>query len=174
MNNVTARILLIMFGGVIVFAAGFLLQRNQHRRDPAPEAPFTIMQGNIDGHPLFATINIGLRDSHARQSLPHFLSISTALINPTDEGLPTTADGENLNVWEDAVEASLRSTGVRYAYLGRVTWNGNRELLYYLADPNPPAESLKSLAESHTTRPFAFTSERDDKWTHADFWLNRK
>jgi len=47
-------------------------------------------------------------------------------------------------------------------------------LLYYLATQQPAIDNLKTLAESHSTRPFAFTSERDEQWAKADFWLNRK
>ena len=70
MNNITAKILLIISGMVIVYAAGFLVKWNQHKRSPAPQkGPFTIMQGNMDGHPLFASIDMGLRNSPERQAL---------------------------------------------------------------------------------------------------------
>ena len=71
------------------------------------------------------------------------------------------------------MEASLRSSD-GCVFVGRVTWNGHRELLFYVATQQPAIDNLKALAESHSTRPFAFNSEPDEKWTNADFWLNHK
>jgi len=58
---------------------------------------------------MFATIDRGLRNSTERQYLPFFFSISTPLINPTNDGLPSGDDADNLNTWEDAVEWGIRS-----------------------------------------------------------------
>jgi hypothetical protein len=173
---VTTRIvLLIIVGVVILLAAGLVVMRNRQKQGNVASqgGTFSVLQGNVDGHPMFATIDRGLRNSTERQYLPFFFSISTPLINPINDGLPSGDDADNLNTWEDAVETGLRSAG-RFAYVGRVTWNGHRELLYYLATQQPAIDNLKTLAESHSTRPFAFTSERDEQWAKADFWLNRK
>lgn len=134
---------------------------------------FSIFQGSVDGRPMFAMIEMGLRNSPEREALPFFLSISTSLINQTSDGLPTGTDADNLNGWEDAVDARLQSAG-KHVFVGRVTWKGYRELLYYLKDEQTAIEALKALSDAHSTRPFAFTCERDEKWTKADFWLNRQ
>jgi hypothetical protein len=167
-------LMLVIVGIVILLAAGLVVMRNRQKQGSvASQGTFSVLQGDVDGHPMFATIDTGLRNSTERQYLPFFFSISTPLINPNNDGLPSGNDADNLNSWEDAVEARLRSAG-RLAFVGRVTWNGHRELLYYLATQQPAIDDLKTLAESHSTRPFAFTSEHDEKWTKADFWLNRK
>ena len=171
----TKTVLLIIVGIVILLTAGLAVMRNRQKQGKVASlgGTFSVLQSTVDGHPMFATIDMGLRNSTERQYLPFFFSISTPLINPTNDGLPSGDDADNLNSWEDAVEAGLRSAG-RFAYVGRVTWNGHRELLYYLATQQPAIDNLKTLAESHSTRPFAFTSERDEQWAKADFWLNRK
>jgi len=78
-----------------------------------------------------------------------------------------------LNEWEDVVEGQLTSAGT-HTYLGRVTWNGQRELLFYLSDQQAASAALKSLSDAHSTRPFAFNCVRDETWEHARFWLDRK
>jgi len=173
---VTAKtVLLIIVGAVILLAVGLAVMRNRQKQSTVASegGTFSILQGNFDGHPMFAMIDLGLRNSPDRQSAPFFLSISTPLIDPTGDGLPTRVDADSLNSWEDAVDARLRSAN-RFVFVGRVTWNGHRELLYYVDAQQPAIDNLKMLAESHSTRPFAFTSERDEQWTNADFWLNRK
>jgi len=156
----------------LLLVAGITLMRNRQRHATSQSGPFSILQVNIDGHPLFAMVDMGMRNSPERQVLPFFLGVSTPLTNPTSDGLPTRSDAENLNAWEDAVEASLRSAG-KFVFVGRVTWNGHRELLYYLKSEHPAIESLKTLLDSHSTRQFTFGCERDGKWTKADLYLNR-
>ena len=170
----TRTVLLVIIGVAILLAAGLVVKRNRQKESATSEGgTFSVFQGNLDGHAMFATIDMGLRNSPERQALPFFFNLSTPLINPTSDGLPTKTDADNLNSWEDAVEATLRPAG-RFVFVGRVTWNGHRELLYYLASEEPAIDNLKTLAESHSTRPFTFTSERDEKWTKADHWLNRR
>jgi hypothetical protein len=80
-----------------------------------------------------------------------FLSLSTKLIDPISEGLATRSEVDNLNAWEAQVE---------FAFLGRVTWDGHRELLYYVSGQQPTAEGLGALSG---TRPFVFICDRDQK-----------
>jgi len=51
-----------------------------------------------------------------------------------------------------------------------VTWNGHRELLYYLSNEEATAAALKALSSK---RAFAFTCDGDEKWAKVDYWLNR-
>jgi Family of unknown function (DUF695) len=118
-------------------------------------------------------IDMGLRNTPDIQQLPFFLSLSTPLISPASDGLPTRTDADSLNTWEDAVDTSLRPTG-KFVFVGRVTWNGNRELLYYVKDQQVAVDAIKKLSEAHSTRRFAFRCNRDEKWDKANFWFNYK
>jgi uncharacterized protein YjiK len=133
------------------------------------DGTFSVIQGEVDGRPLVAMIDMGLRKLPDKQGLSFFLSLSTSLINPTGEGLPTRSDADNLNAWEGVVEARLQSV-TKLVFVGRVTWNGHRELLYYVGNQQPTLDALKTLSGA---RPFAFTCERDEKWAKADYWLER-
>jgi len=118
-------------------------------------------------------IDMGLRNSGDKQHLPFFLSLSTRLIDPTSDGLPTRKDADNLNAWEDAVEARLKANA-KFVFVGRVTWNGSRELLYYVNSRQPSVDALKKMLDSHSTRAFSLSCEPDEKWEKANFWFNRK
>ena len=100
------------------------------------DGTFSVIQAEIDGRLLVAMIDMGLRELPARQGLSFFLGLSTSLINPTSEGLPTRSDTDNLNVWEGVVEARLQAV-TKLVFVGRVTWNGRRELLYYMGKEQP-------------------------------------
>jgi len=172
--------LVVMILVVVLIAAGLLAlgrkQKNSQDKRANVESPggtFSIMRGEVDGRPVIAIIDTKRRDLRGRQGLPFFLSLSSPLIGPTSEGLPTRSDSNSLNEWEDSVEAKLQSVS-KFAFVGRVTWNRNRELLYYIDSPKPAVEILQTLSDAHSTRPFAFACERDEMWTKADFWLNRQ
>jgi len=62
------------------------------------EGAFSVIQGEVDGRPLVAMIDMGLREMPDKQGLSFFLSLSTSLIGPTSEGLPTRSDADNLNI----------------------------------------------------------------------------
>lgn len=137
----------------------------------AKDGQFSVLQGEIDGHPVFATIDMGLRGFREMQLFPFFLSVGTSLARPNSYGLPTDDEAANLNAWEDAVEARLRLRS-KYVFLGRITMNGKRELLYYVDSQQLAMEELTSLSEANSTRHFAFTCVRDEEWRHAQVWTD--
>jgi Family of unknown function (DUF695) len=94
-------------------------------------------------------------------------------VNPTAEGLPTGSEAEELNAWEDALDFQLRQSG-GLVYVGRVTCNGERELLYYIENQESCVQALSRLSALPSMRAFAFTCERDETWGKADFWLKRQ
>jgi hypothetical protein len=166
----------IITGILILFAGSLLAWRSKYKTSQdkrtnvvSEGGTFSVMQGEVDGRPLVAMIDMGLRDLPDKQALPFFLSLSTSLMNPTNEGLPIQSDADNLNRWEEVVESQLRPV-TKLAFVGRVTWNGHRELLYYVASQQPTIEALKALSGP---RPFSFKCDRDKKWVNANYWLNR-
>jgi hypothetical protein len=76
--------LLTVIGIVVLCVAALLAMRNRQKKSVAKQitvesqdGSFSIMQGEVDGHPLFALIDTRLRDLADKQRLPFFLSLST-------------------------------------------------------------------------------------------------
>jgi hypothetical protein len=133
---------------------------------------FSVFRGEKDGYPLFAMIDVSLRDYKSKASFPLFLSISTPLINPAKDGLTTDQDSSALNDWEDLLESKIAAE-CRFVYVGHVTWNGSREILYYVDKSESVVPMLKKLADGHSTRRFAFRCERDDKWDSVKVYFGK-
>ena len=133
---------------------------------------FSIFQSELDGHPLIATIDMALSAYKSKATLPWFLGLSAPLIRPTRDGLPTPSDSIALSEWEDLVE-KLINPACRFVYVGHVTWNGSREVLYYVDRVEPAATLLKKLGDDHVTRPFAFRCERDDVWENVSIYFRQ-
>lgn len=131
---------------------------------------FSLIKGEMDGHPLFAIIASDLKKYPAKTKFPWFLSVSTPLIGPTADGLPQGKDFEALNDWEDKIEARIAKLG-RYFYVGHVTWNGSREELFYLEKPEPTVSALKKVRDSHSTRTFDFRCEKDKDWKNVSRYI---
>lgn len=136
----------------------------------AKKSKFSIFEGKLDGHRLVATIDTSLREYKRKADLPWALSVSVPLIKPNDEGLTTRQDANALNKWEGILEKQI-SEGSNFVYVGRVTWNGYREILYYIANPDPVKRKLQSLLDDHAARPFSFRCEKDETWSKASVYL---
>src|ERR1700730_387225 len=104
-----------------------------------------MIQALMDGRPHIAMIDTSLGDHKFRASFPWFLAISTPLTSPTTDGLPTGQEASALNDWEDSIESKIASACL-FVYVGRVTWNGSRELLYYVDKPRLQMTTQQGLS----------------------------
>lgn len=136
---------------------------------PDKSEQFALIETDFDGYPLIANINRALRGYDQKKATPWFLSISIPLSSATEAGLPTKKEADDLNAWETKVEGKI--TVGPFVFVGRVTWNGNRELLYYVQEPESVARNLQILIDSRSTRPFAFRCERDQDWLKVSVYL---
>jgi len=131
---------------------------------------FSVLQGEKDGHPLFATIDRSFRDKRARVGFPWFLSVSTRLKDPTTDGLTTNQEASELNDWEDLLEKNYLGD-CRFVYVGRVTWNGTRQLLFYVDRPDCVEPKLKKFAHDFPKRVFDFQCQPDEQWERVGKYL---
>ena len=72
-----------------------------------------------------------------------------------------------MNDWEDVLEKDYLG-GCRFEYVGRVTWNGARQLLYYL---DRPERNLKKFAHDFSKGVFDFRYQPDERWERVNSHL---
>ena len=133
---------------------------------------FSILKGEKGGHTLFATIDSSFRDKKVRAGFPWFLSVSTSLKDPTADGLTTDQEASELNDWEDLLQKNYLED-CRFMYVGRVTWNGTRQLLYYLDKPDCAETKLKKFANDFPKRVFDFQYQRDEQWDRVSSYFKQ-
>jgi Family of unknown function (DUF695) len=131
-------------------------------RGGAATGGFSIFRGEKDGHPLFAMVDTTPHDNKFKSTYPWFLNITTSLTNPTKDGLTTDKEASDVNDWEDSLEKQFSGT-CRFVYVGRVTWNGTRQLLYYVDASDSIEAKLSKLADRHPARAFSVQAERDEQ-----------
>ncbi len=132
-------------------------------------AIFSVMEGRCDGYPIVAMIRSRLKDCREESGTPWFFGLSTKLLYSTLEGLPTAEEADDLNRWEDTIERKI-SMHCKYVFAGRVTWKGNRELLYYVDAAELVAKEIQELINARAIRTFAFRYEHDPDWTNVSIY----
>ncbi len=119
---------------------------------------YKIMQGEVDGNMLIASVLSELQEEDEREALPWFLSIETEFSLEKENSEEQMA----LEEWQELLEREIGK--VPFIYFGRVTLNGRREIIYYIAEPEAVVQSLEKLIDNESTRPFAFFCEMDEDW----------
>ena len=54
-----------------------------------------------------------------------------------------------------------------------MTWNGTRQLLYYVDASDSIESKLRKLADSHPARAFSVQVERDEQWHKVSMYFER-
>lgn len=166
----------LMFFGIILFLGPALLaepQKGIGNIQSEDGIKIEILQGEVDGYPLFASINSSLKEYSRKGDLPWFVSVSTKFLRPSKNGMPEENEFSGLNDWEDLVEARIGKV-CRYAYLGHVTYKGSREVLFYVDSREAVESALKRLQGEQKTLKFDFGVSRDDRWESVAIYFKAK
>jgi Family of unknown function (DUF695) len=132
-------------------------------RQNKERGPFVVLQGEKDGHPLFAVIDKTERDDQFKATFPWYLEISTQFMDSTPDGFPKDQEAAVLAGWEDSLEKEIGGE-CRFVYIGHLTWNKARTVLYYVDRPERAVAKLKKIANDHAQRAFTVKSQRDEHW----------
>ena len=139
---------------------------------PESDIKINVIQGKVDGYPLFVSVNSSLKDFKSQSELPWLVEASTNFADPTENGLPKEAEFKSLNDWEDSVEASLAKV-CRYVYAGHVTQKGERIALFYVDSHDAAISALDKFKAAPGSRLFSFVVRRDEKWERIAAYLKK-
>jgi hypothetical protein len=130
---------------------------------------FNTSRGDL---PAVVGVNAALREFKHRDLFPWHLSV---LITPqalAEQGMPTGEECLVLDAVDDEIEAVV--TGDRNAFfLARETWNGRRQLLFRVHDPEVADRFLQQLiSRGSQQREWEFLMEYDAYWSFAAPYLS--
>lgn len=119
----------------------------------------------VDGKPCSTVLDLGLVNEAPIEAKPWMLSVRFPLSRPRVDGLTDNAEADELGKVEEALVRSLR-THCDAQFVGRMTWNGTRDLFFYA----PRADALgvalgEALGPSPTRRVMSQVRE-DKEWQH--------
>lgn len=112
-----------------------------------------------------ATFNNKYNDYPNKSFFPWHVLIELEIIEKNDNGHPIDTDAEKLIKLEDEIMTFLKSKHAVH-FLGRVTRNGYRDLLYYIDTPKFSQEEVNLFCDNvMKERAINFGMEKDPKWT---------
>jgi hypothetical protein len=137
-----------------------------------PEALYTLFNTSRAELPAIVVVNAALRDFPHHEVFPWHLSVLIDPIDFADQGMPTRNECQVLDAVGDLIEDAVLATR-NAIFLARETWNGRRQLLYRVNDPEVAAGALRSLIDrGGQQREWEFRMEEDFEWAHAAPYLS--
>lgn len=125
-----------------------------------------MIQAVTEGLPDIWIVNRALSGVAARAGLPWHLSIVIELAE-SNTGVPTPAEQEVLGPLGEELRRELQRDG-NTAFLASITWNGTRQMVFRVRDPERANAYLTTLVNDPApVRPMEYRMEEDPSWTLA-------
>lgn len=115
--------------------------------DKNTDKRFDVVTGKQDGSPMVSMIDKGYKHLPEIHSLPWFLWINIPLEDKRQDGLSTKEEDLMLEKLEQNIEDKMMSE-TKLVFVGRLTWNGSRELFYYVGDGATANSVLDGLVKN--------------------------
>jgi Family of unknown function (DUF695) len=133
-----------------------------------PKDVFVILQGESDGLPDIWVINQALDRPGLKAAFPWHLSIIIEMEAYLKSGLPTEPEQEVLSRFADELRTHLETDG-NAAFLASITWDGTRQLMFRVQDPERANAYLTTVVENESpVRQLEYQMEEDPAWELAD------
>ncbi len=132
---------------------------------------YLLLDGKKDDLPAVIVVD---REAFTPERRGHgwHLSVMMDCQELADQGMPTREEYLVLDREGDRVEALVCATD-RGFLMARVTWNGTRQLMFRVSDPEPVAKALSDeIAQNKNERPWDFRMWEDADWKEAEWYAN--
>lgn len=137
-----------------------------------PEAIYSLFDTSRDGLPAVVVVNAALREFGHRDVFPWYLSVIIDALELANQGMPTRGEYLILDAVGDVIDDTVLKTR-NAVFLARETWNGQRQLVYRVNDPEVAAGALQGIIDrGGQKREWEFQMESDLEWAHAAPYLS--
>ena len=137
-----------------------------------PDEVFGILEWQDEGLPAICVVNQSLANFEPKVVFGWHLSIVLNCEQLAGSGMPTDEEKQILDQFGKELDQHLKAEG-NALFLARVTWNGSRQLLYRVYDPEAANQYLARIIEAESqVRDFEFCMESDDEWELARYYLS--
>jgi hypothetical protein len=141
-----------------------------------PEESFSVFQMERDDVPGVVVVNTALRKFEPKAVFGWHLSLSMALEQVVEKGLPVPDERKVADAFFETLDAIVKGPfgeKPNALLLARITWNGIRQLVWRVYDPEVSHESLSALIDSGDyPREFNYQMEYDLDWKYAQWFLD--
>lgn len=136
-----------------------------------PKESAVALRCESDGMPEIRIINQALDRIAGSEAFSWHLSIIIDMAEKHDVGLPTATEVEVLKELGAEFRSHLEANS-NAAFLASITWNGTRQLVFRVRDPEVAHAYLTTLtADPSPVRQFDYRIDNDPRWTLAEQYL---
>jgi len=134
-------------------------------QDPIfPGESFSILQLNMSDGLAFATVNEAYTNYPNKLFYPYFVGVELEIIDKNENGHPVDSEATRLNQIETQIEILLKKEHTVH-FVGRVTRNGTRDILYYIDSPKLTQKQVADFCdEISKERKIKFGIQKDSEW----------
>jgi uncharacterized protein (TIGR01619 family) len=118
-----------------------------------------------DGRPCSTMLDLSHLERAPDAERPWLVSVRVPLRAPRPDGLATNAEATELGQIEDALVRSLEAH-CSAIFVGRMTWNGVRDLFFYCKRTEPLEQALGAALEGAQPRRLLTRKQSDAEWKH--------
>jgi Family of unknown function (DUF695). len=137
-----------------------------------PGERFSIIKLNFEDGWGLATINNLYNDYPNKSFFPWHVLVELEFTDKNENGHPANSESEKLIALEEKVLHFLQEKHTVH-FIGRVTRNGARDLLYYIDKPRIEQAELSAFCdEIMKERNINFGIHKDPKWTAVGGFIN--
>jgi hypothetical protein len=127
------------------------------------DGTFSVIRAKRAGRDAIIVVDTALDADRLAVAFPSLVEMTLPIRRPNRFGLCDDVESERLGDVEDRVLGVLRDD--EYRYVGRVTWNGSRDILIYVRDPESVVTKLQAEAERiRPAQAVRFEKKLDATW----------
>lgn len=136
-----------------------------------PEEVFAALEWQDEGLPAICMVNQSLANFEPKVVFAWHLSIIVELADLAENGMPSSEENDLVGQIGNHFDESLKIDG-NALFLARTTWNGTRQFLYRVYNPETANAFLMDIVDNDKqVRPFDFKMEYDGEWKLAEWYL---
>ena len=133
-----------------------------------PKENYTIVNFERENLPAVMVINSSLLEFEPKEIFGWHLSLIIDFETLIENGMPTQTETDLIIPFEEYIDAQLKGDDKNKPnalFFGRITWNGTRELVYKIHNPEIANEVLQKIINTKAyPREFDYEIMLDEKW----------
>ena len=132
-----------------------------------PDEMYTIVEYKRDNLPAIMVINSALIDFEPKEVFLWNLSILIQFNELADNGMPAKNETDLIESFENYLFDNLKGDKKKpnALFFARITWNGTREIIYQVYDPEIANNLLQNIInDKKYPREFDYRMEADEEW----------
>ena len=119
----------------------------------------------VDGKPCSTMLDLGLVSLAPMPTRPWLLCVRIPLAKPRSDGLTDNAEAEELSKLEEPLQRAI-AVACDAQFVGRMTWNGTRDLFFYARSTEGFAQAMQSVLGAPPARRVMTQVREDKEWQH--------